>query len=137
MDTNILKLNPWIGKIFKVFMGKVLYVPLLLTFFIRYQFLTFLFSVLLLLLITNSSIITLINVFVIKKLKLPLLLPLLLLFLFFLLLLILLHLFVIVSFSQCCYSYQVRIAIIVSFVSFLIYTFACASEFQPLEFSFN
>ena len=51
------------------------------------------------------------------------LLPLLLVFMF-LLVFTLLYLFGIVSFSQCCYSYQINIAIIVSFVNFLIYTFA-------------
>ena len=71
-------------------------------------------------LIERSS---LINVFVIRNLALSLLLPLLLVFLFFLLSLMLLYLFVIVSFSQCCYSFQINIAIIVSFVNFLIYTF--------------
>ena len=72
--------------------------------------------------IINSFIITIINIFVTKNLKISSLLPLLLVFLFFLLLLILLYLFVIVSYSQCCYSYQVNITI-VSFVNFLIYTF--------------
>ena len=74
--------------------------------------------------ITNSSIITIINASVIKNLILSSLLPLLTVFLLFLLFLILLYLFVIVSFSQCCYSYQVKIAITASFVNFLIYTFA-------------
>ena len=74
--------------------------------------------------VTNSSIMTVINASVIKNLTLSLLLPLLAVFLFFLLLLILLYLLVTVSFSQCCYSYKVNIAIIVSFANFLIYTFA-------------
>ena len=68
--------------------------------------------------------ITTINVFIVKNLTLSTLLPLSLVFLFFLLLLILLYLFLIVSFSQWCYSYQVNIAIVASFVNFLIYTFA-------------
>ena len=59
-----------------------------------------------------------------KNLTLSSLLPLLLAFLFFLLLLTLLYLFVIVSFPQYYYSFQVNIATIVSFVNFLIYTFA-------------
>ena len=52
---------------------------------------------------------------------------LLLVFLFLVLLLILLYSFVIVSYFHCCYSYQVNIGIIVSiisFVNFLIHTFA-------------
>ena len=84
---------------------------------------TLLLLSLLLLLILHSSIITIINVFVIKNLTLSLLFPLLLVFLFLLLLLILLYLLAIVSFSLCCYSYQGNIAIIYSFVNFLICTF--------------
>ena len=74
-----------------------------------------------------SSIITIIIVFVTENLTLSSLLPLSLVFLFFFLLLISLYLFVIVSYFHCCYSYQVTINFIVSiisFVNFLIYTFA-------------
>ena len=86
--------------------------------------------------ITNSSIITIINVFVMKNLILSSLLPLWLVFLFFLL--ILRYLFVIVFFSQCCYIYQANVATIVSLVNFVIYTFAFhLREFQPLKFSLN
>ena len=58
-------------------------------------------------------------------------------FLFFLILLILLYLFVIVFFSQCCYSYQVNIAIIVSLANFLIYTFDFYLWVLASQVSFN
>ena len=87
--------------------------------------------------IKNSTIFTIIIFFVIENPALSLLLPLLLVFLFLSLLLILLYLFTIVSFSQCCYSYQVNIAIIVfmliSYSTLLL--FIC--EFHYLKFSFN
>ena len=100
------------------------FVCLLLFFFSRLFRLQVNFITVIIVIITNSSIITIINVFVIKHLTLSLLLPLLLVLLFFLLLLISLYLLVFFSFSQCCYSYQVNMAITVSFVNFLIYTFA-------------
>ena len=60
----------------------------------------------------NSTIFTIIIFFVIENPGLSLLLPLLLVFLFLSLLLILLYLLSIVSFSQCCYSYQLNISIV-------------------------
>ena len=74
--------------------------------------------------VTNSSIIAIFNVSVIKNLTLSSLLPLLLVFLF--LFLLLLHFFVSLFYLHCCYSYQVDIIFvsIINFVNFLIYTFA-------------
>ena len=74
------------------------------------------FITVIIVIIINSSIITIINAFVIRNFTLSSLLPLSLVFLLFFLLLILLYLFVVVSYFQCCYSYQVKITIIVSLV---------------------
>ena len=94
---------------------KILYVSLFLTFVCLTAFF---FSMLLLVCI--FFLFFFYQCFVIENFTLSSLLSLLLVLLFLLLLLIVLYLFVIVSFSQCCYSCQVNIAVIVSFVNILI-----------------